>query len=267
VLTAVIATRVSPGRVGSVLERNTKTMRGTPLFWMLLLSGVAEPLLYLLSMGLGVGRLVHTTIPYGSHHLSYLRFVAPAMLAASTTAGAISAATFGFFAKLRYSRIFEVIFTTPVSSFEIALAELAWAVIRGAMFSAMFLAVMAALGTTSAAGALAALPATVLVGLAFGAVGMAISTKIRGWQDFDLVTSVQTALFLFSGTFVPVGRYPGWFRDIVYATPLYHAVELIRGLTVGDYRAGLLIQVAYLAAMAAAGLWFSYRQMEKTFRQ
>lgn len=266
-VTTAISARVAPSRVGFVLERNFRTLRGTPLFWVLLLSGLAEPLLYLVSMGYGVGRMVHSTIPYGSHDLSYVRFVAPAMLAVSTTSGAVSAATFGFFAKLRYTKIFEVIFTTPVSAFEIALAELVWAMVRGAMFSTLFLGFMAVMGVADPWGALAALPATVLVGMAFGAVGVAVSTLIRGWQDFDLVASVQTALFLFSGTFVPVGRYPLWFRDFVYATPLYHAVELIRGLMVGEYRAALLLHTAYLLAMACAGLGYCRRRMEAAFRR
>lgn len=266
-ITIAISARIAPSRVGFVLERNFRTLRGTPLFWVLLLSGVAEPLFYLVSMGYGVGRMVHSTIPYGSHDLSYVQFVAPAMLAVSTTSGALSAATFGFFSKLRYTKIFEVIFTTPISSFEIALAELVWAMVRGAMFSTLFLGFMAAMGVADPWGSLATLPATVLIGLAFGAVGMACSTMIRGWQDFDLVTSVQTALFLFSGTFVPVDQYPHWFQDFVYATPLYHAVELVRALMVGNYPGTILVHTVYLLAMAFAGLWYCRRRMEQTFRR
>ena len=73
------------------------------------------------------------------------------------------------------------------------------------------------------------MPATLLVGLAFGGVGMAISTLMRGWQDFDTLTTGQFALFLFSGTFSPVQDYPVAMGVVVWLTPLYHAVELVAG--------------------------------------
>lgn len=266
-VTIAVAARLPLARIGAVLERDVKAMRGTVLFWIFLLSGVAEPLLYLTSIGVAVGRLIEAPIPYHHQRLSYPEFVAPGLLAVSAMAGAISVATFGFFAKLRYTKIFEVIFTTPVNSFEIALAELIWATVRGMMFSALFLAAMAAFGVTSPLAALATLPATILVGLAFGAVGMGISTMIRGWQDFDTVTAAQVALLLFSGVFVAVEEYPMWFRVVVETTPLYHAVELVRGLALGEYRLALLGHTTYLLAMFAGGLYFAHRQMEKVFRQ
>ena len=82
---------------------------------------------------------------------------------------------------------------------------------------------------TAAARALVAFPAAVLIGFAFGALGMAISTFMRSWQDFDLMGSAQFTLFLFSGTFVPAQAYPTVLRWVVELTPLYRAVHLIRG--------------------------------------
>lgn len=254
-------------RILRILERNARVLRGTVLFWMLLLSGIAEPLCYLLSIGLGVGGLVGTRIDYAGHQLSYAAFVAPGALAASAVSGAVGSATFGFFAKLRLSGHFESLAATPVTAFEIVLSELLWAMLLGLGFSALFLVAMATLGLTSVAGVLGALPATALVGLAFGAIGMAVSTVIRGWQDFDIVLVTQTALLLFSGVFFSVDRYPHWLRTLIALTPLYHAVELVRSLAVCAYRPAVLIPVAYLSAMVVAGLVFSYRQMERVLRQ
>ena len=107
------------------------------------------------------------------------------------------------------------------------------AMVRGAVYSVAFLAIMVFMGLTTAGWALAAFPATMAVGFAFGALGMAMSTFMRSWQDFDLVSSVQFTLFLFSGTFVPAETYPAAVRWLVEVTPLYRSVDLIRGLSTG----------------------------------
>jgi lipooligosaccharide transport system permease protein len=94
-----------------------------------------------------------------------------------------------------------------------------------------------------------------------------VSTVIRGWQDFDVVVTAQTALFLFSGTFTPIAKYPEAIRVLVEVTPLFHGVELVRGLALGDIRLALLWDTGYLLAMLAAGLAFSYWRIEKTLRR
>lgn len=261
------AARVSPARTGALLERNLKATGSGPMYWVFLFSGVLEPLLYLLSIGYGVGTLIGHGMPYHGQELSYQEYVAPAMLAVSAVSGAMASATFGFFAKLRYTKTFEVMLATPVRSFEMAVAELVWAMLRGLVFTVAFLVVMVLLGLTTPAGAIGALCTTTLVGLSFGAIGMGASTLVRGWQDFDLLATAQTALFLFSGTFVPIDRYPQAAQLLIQATPLYHAVELIRGVTVGSLRLSLLGHAAYLVAMLVLGLWFVNRRMERALRE
>lgn len=254
--------RVSPGRVGAVINRNVGALRSGPSYWMVLVSGFFEPLLYLLSIGVGVGALVGDLTVDGET-MSYAVFVAPAMLAVSAMSGALSETTFNVFFKLKYTKSYEAVLATPVRPVEIALGELVWATLRGSLYTGIFLGVMVALGLTSPGGAFAAFPATMLTGVAFGSAGLAISTLMRGWQDFDLLITGQFALFLFSGTFSPVQDYPAWLEILLQVTPLYHAVELVRGLSIGVVGAGLVGHVAYLAAMAAAGLWFATRRMEK----
>jgi lipooligosaccharide transport system permease protein len=261
-MVAARVVRVSPARVGAVISRNVGALRSGPSYWVVLVSGFFEPLLYLLSIGVGVGALVGD-LTVGGDTMSYAAFVAPAMLAVSAMSGALSETTFNVFFKLKYTKSYEAVLATPVRPVEIALGELAWATLRGSLYTGIFLGVMVALGLTSPGGAFAAFPATMLVGVAFGAAGLAISTLMRGWQDFDLLTTGQFALFLFSGTFSPVQDYPAWMELVVRVTPLYHAVELVRGLSVGVAGAGLVGHVAYLAVMGAAGLWFASRRMER----
>ena len=190
--------RGSLWRIAAVTGRDLTAVRHSG-YWLVVLSGFFEPVLYLLAIGVGVGGLVGGfELPDGST-VSYAAFVAPAMLAASAMNGAMTEATFNFFAKMKWVRLYDAMVATPLRPFEIAIGELGWALIRGSLYSVAFLGIMVALDLTTIGWAVLALPASVLVGFAFGGLGMAISTLIRSWVDFDYVNVVQFGMFLFSG--------------------------------------------------------------------
>ncbi|GIF26345.1 lipooligosaccharide transport system permease protein [Actinoplanes tereljensis] len=246
-------------RSASVTERNINTLRST--YWVVMVSGFLEPVLYLFSIGVGVGDLIGDIALPDGRLVGYAEFVAPAMLAASAMTGALSETTFNFFGKMKFMRLYEGILATPVRPIEIALGELAWAMVRGVLYSAAFLVIMVAMDLTSSARALAMLPAAVLIGFAFGALGMTISTLIRSWQEFDLIFSGQFALFLFSGTFVPATAYPDWLRWVIEATPLYRSVDLARALSLGPVGWTQALDVLYLLALLGLGLAVAGRRM------
>jgi len=106
------------------------------------------------------------------------------------------------------------------------------------------------------------LPAALLIGLAFGAVAMALTTYMRSWQDFELVTLSTLPMFLFSATFFPVTTYPGVLRWVVEATPLYRGVVLCRELTTGVVTWDSAVSVVYLVAMGLAGLLVARRRLD-----
>jgi lipooligosaccharide transport system permease protein len=120
---------------------------------------------------------------------------------------------------------------------------------------------MVGMGLTTGARAAAAFPAAVLVGFAFGALGMVVSTFMRSWQDFDLLFSAQFTLFLFSGTFVPAESYPGAVRWLVELSPLYQAVSLIRGICLGQLGWAQVANVGYLLLLTAVALAVAARRM------
>jgi lipooligosaccharide transport system permease protein len=264
VLTRVLAGgELRPLRAFSVTERNLVTFRKGGAYWWLVVSGFAEPLLYLLAIGWGVGGLVgDVTLPDG-RAVSYPTFLAPAMLAASTMNGAVAESTMNFFAKMKFAKLYDPVLNTPVTPLEVAFGELGWAMMRGAMYTGAFLVVMAAVGLTTPWLALAAVPAGLLVGFAFGGLGMALATMLRSWQDFDYVGTVLTALFLFSATFVPATDYPAGLRVVVQLTPLYHAVELLRAITTGTAGWGQLWNVGYLLVVTALDLAIAGRRMTR----
>src|SRR4029077_19708732 len=169
----------------------------------------------------------------GGEPISYQMFVAPALLATAAMNGAINESTFNFFFKLNINKTFTSILATPLSPGDIALGELGWALIRGGLYAIGFLAVIAVLGLFVSPWVILAVPAALLVGFAFGAVGMAATSFMKTWQDFDLIQLVVLPMFLFSGTFYPIDAYPAALRFVVQLTPLYQGVDLIRSLSVG----------------------------------
>jgi lipooligosaccharide transport system permease protein len=259
-----VLARIDRRTVGAlaVAGRNLAAARHAA-YWWVIFSGFFEPVLYLLSIGIGVGALVGDFTLANGKVVSYAAFVAPAMLAAAAMNGAVAETTMNFFGKMKFMRLYDAVLATPITPMQVALGELLWALARGSIYSLAFLAIMAAMRLTTVGWALAAFPMTVLVGFGFGALGMALTTFMRGWQDFDYVTVVQFGLFLFSGTFAPAGGFPPVMQVLIQATPLYHGVELIRGFTTGVPQWAMLWHATYLCALAGAGLWIAGRRMGK----
>ena len=247
-----------------LVERNLFVYRHT---WLVLLSGFFEPLFYLLSIGFGLGALVGSVPGPGGQVIPYQLFVAPALLASAAMNGAITESTFNFFFKLNYNKTFTSILSTPLSPGDVALGELTWALIRGGMYAIGFMVVMVVLGLVVSPWVVLAVPAALLVGFAFGAVGMAATSFMKTWQDFDLIQLVVLPLFLFSATFYPIETYPDALRVIVQLTPLYQGVDLIRSLAVGTVSPILLFHVAYLLVMGFAGLYVVSRRLDKLLLQ
>jgi lipooligosaccharide transport system permease protein len=243
-----------------LIERNLYVYRHG---WLVIFSGFFEPLFYLLGIGFGLGMLVGDVTGPGGQPISYQLFVAPALLASASMNGAISESTFNFFFKLNYNKTFESILSTPMSAADIALGELGWALIRGGLYAIGFLVVMVVLGLVVTPWIVLALPAALLIGFAFGAAGMVATSFMRSWQDFDLVQLIVLPLFLFSATFYPLETYPEPLRILVQLTPLYHGVDLIRGLAVGHVGVGTIVHVVYLAAMGILGLAIVSRRLDR----
>jgi len=243
-----------------IIERNLLVYKHG---WLVLLSGFFEPLFYLLSIGFGLGGLVGDVAGPGGRTIPYAVFVAPALLAASSMNGAITESTFNFFFKLNYDKTFASILTTPMSPADISLGELAWALIRGGLYTIGFLVVMVVLGLVRSPLILLTLPGALLIGFAFAAVGMAATSFMRTWQDFDLIQLVILPMFLFSGTFFPLDTLPDAARFIVQLTPLYHGVDLLRGLSVGVIGPETLVHVVYLTAMGLIGLAIVSRRLDR----
>jgi lipooligosaccharide transport system permease protein len=229
--------------------------------WLAFLTGFLEPVFYLFSIGVGVGQLV-AGFAFNGQVIPYAEFVAPGMLAASAMNGSVLDATYNFFFKLKYNKLFDQMLATPLTTTDIARGELTWSLLRGGVYSAAFLGVMAAMGLVHSWWSVLAVPAALLVGAAFGAVGMALTTFMRSWQDFDYVTLATLPLFLFSATFFPLSAFPAGVRWLVEISPLYRAAVLMRELSTGLMTWESAVSVGYLVVMGALGLLVVRRRLD-----
>lgn len=247
-------------RAVHVLERNLTVYRHA---WLVFASGVIEPLVYLLGIGVGLAPLIGSIRLDEHHTVGYALFVAPAMMATSAMNGSIFDSTFNMFFKLKVSKIYDALLATPAGVFDIATGEITWALARGSVYALSFVIVMAALGLVTSPWGVLAVPAAILTGFTFAAAGTAATTFMRSWQDFDLVVLATLPLFLFSATFFPLSAYPGPLQVIVQLTPLYHSVNLVRSLTTGTVGCAQLWDVAYLLGMGAVCVGITSRRLGK----
>ena len=255
----IIPRRINPGRAGRIIERNILVYRH---LWGALISGFFEPVFYLFSVTIGLGALVGDVELSNGQAVSYAAFAAPALLAASAMNGPVFE-SFGIFFKLKYMRIYEGILATPLTPRDVAIGEITWSQMRGALYATAFVVVMWIMGLILSPWGLLAIPAAMLTGFAFGAVGMAATTYMRSWQDFDLIFLVTLPMFLFSATFYPLAVYPEWLQWVARATPLYQSVDLLRGLVLGVIDWSMLGHILYLLVMLAGGLWMAGRRVQK----
>lgn len=244
---------------GVIVARNFRASR---MAWYVIASGFLEPVFYLLSIGLGVGSLIDG-FTFNGRVVEYAAFVAPGMLAASAMNGAIMDGSHNFFFRLRYGKLFDQMLSTPLTTTHVALGQLTSSLLRGTFYSAAFLLIMAAMGMVTSWWGMLALPASILIGLAFGGLAMALTTWFRSWQDLEIITLITVPMFLFSATFFPLEAFPPALRAVVEWTPLYRGVVLCRELTTGAVTLDSLWSLVYLVGLGLVGLVLCRRRLDR----
>ncbi|MCU1552049.1 MAG: transporter [Glaciihabitans sp.] len=251
------------GNSRSVMSRGLLATRSTNYF--IVLSGFFEPVFYLLSLGFGLGGLIGGVTTSSGHAVPYAAFIAPALLAVSAMNGAIYDSTWNVFFKMQYAKLYEGMLATSLGPLDVALGEISLALLRGLMYAVSFMIVMQALGLNLAWTAVLALPAVLLIAFGFASLGMAITSYMKTFQQMDWINFVLMPMFMFSATFYPIAVYPQWLQWVVEALPLWHGVELVRGLTTGDLSVGMLWHVLYYVVMIGIGLVFTTKRLRALF--
>ena len=233
-----------------LVERNVVAWKG---IWLVFVSVLLEPILFLLSIGVGVGELVGDVPGPGGTPVPYRAFVATGLLASAAMFGPIFDSTFTFFVKLKYFRLYDAVLATPLRPADVITGEVLWSLIRSGIYAIAFLATMALFGLIYSWWAILCLPVAVLIGYAFSGAGLGASSFMRSFIDFDLVNLAILPMFLLSATFFPLSEYPEGVQWIVRLTPLYQGVALERAFVFGELQWSLLLNVLYLVVMGTVG--------------
>jgi lipooligosaccharide transport system permease protein len=231
-------------------------------------SSFLNPVLFLTAMGVGLGTYVDrsgsATQALGG--LSYVQFLAPGLLAATAMQSAAFESTFPIMGGLTWQKTFHAMYATPISARDIVIGNLVWIAVRLTAIASIFTVVMTLFGAVASPLILLAIPAAVLTGMAFAAPIAGFAATQRTPEKFNAVFRFGiTPLFLFSGTFFPISNLPSFLQPIAWLSPLWHGVELSRGLALGTIGADPLravIHVAVLAAILALGARWAFRTVE-----
>lgn len=257
-----VRTRAERGSAWHVVEYNLVVARS---FWRsVLIVGLANPLLYVLALGVGLGAVVdeHTN----QLGVKYLVFVAPAFLTATALQIAAQESSFPLMGGFKWIRTFHGMAATPLTPEQICDGQLITVALRVFANSAVYLAIMASFGGTTRWWVMLSVPIATLTALAFSAWVAALAAAIESEGNaFNLLFRfVVTPMFLFSGTFYPIDQLPRWGQYLAYISPLWHGTELARGAAIGGLSAGSALgHLAYLVAWLVPGVLVARRQFRK----
>lgn len=228
--------------------------------WHMQVATAAEPILYLLALGVGVGGLVGE-VDVGSERIPYARFLVPGMLVAGVMTSATLDTVFGFFVRLEYVGIYRSMLNTPLTVGDICAGEVAWAVGRATFHAFAFLSACWMTSVLDFPEGVGMLGVAGIVAFAFAAVGLASATFLRSWVDFDLVLVALVPMFLFSGTFLPLDQLPRPLQWLTQASPLTHGVSTARSVLDGRVGWDDLLRVVALLSAGLGGLRVANRRL------
>ena len=215
------------------------------------LGNIAEPLLYMLALGYGIGALIGEI-----GGMPYIAFIGTGMVCQSAMFTASFEGMYSAFSRMHMQRTWDAIINAPISLDDVVLAEWIWCATKALMSTIAILLVLMALGFGHTALALWILPLGFLIGLTFGAFGLVMNALAPGYDFFTyFFTLVLTPQLLMSGVYFPVDQMPGWLQAVANALPLKHAIDLARPLMLGRVPDAILLHVAVLIAYGFAAYW------------
>ncbi|WP_455833679.1 ABC transporter permease [Pseudarthrobacter siccitolerans] len=256
---------------GALYSRNAKAVIARGLLatkstnWLVMLSGFFEPVLFLISMGVGLGAIVGPVEGPGGGDISYAAYIAPALLAVSAMNGAVYDSTWNVFFKMNFAKLYQGMLYTSLGPLDVALGEIFLALLRGLLYALGFTAVIGVMGLITTPWALLMVPASVLIAFGFASIGMGITSFLKTFQQMDWINFIMLPMFLFSATFYPLAVYPQPIQWLIQAMPLWHGVELLRQISVGAFTAATPIHIGYYLAMTAAGMLLTTMRLRQLF--
>jgi lipooligosaccharide transport system permease protein len=248
---------------GRVWQRNWLVYRR--LWHRSIAFGFLQPLLFLTAMGLGVGALMSSQDASAFGGVPYIDWLGPGLLAAMAMQTATFESTYPIMNKIMWGRNYEAMLSTPLTTRHLVVGEMFWVAFRIGTLAAVFLVVLTVFGIPRTPVAILAIPVTMLIGVAFASCLFAFTATQKNDVGFSAVFRfIINPLFLFSGTFFPLSQLPDAVEWIAWLTPLFHGVELVRGLILGTLNWAVApIHLAYLLIMTAIGVVLADRFLRR----
>jgi lipooligosaccharide transport system permease protein len=179
--------------------------------------------------------------------------------------GAIYDATWNVFFKMHFGKVYQVMLSSSMGPLDVALGEIAWALLRGVAYSIGFMAIVTPLGLVTRRWGILAIPAATLIAFGFASFGMAVTSYMKSYQQLEVINVILLPMFLFSGSFYPLDVFPEWLQTFIRLFPLAHAIDLVRGLTLGNISWALAGHAMYFVVMIVIGLFFTTRRLNALF--
>jgi lipooligosaccharide transport system permease protein len=224
-----------------------------------ILGNLGEPLLYLLAMGWGLGRMVGSV-----DGIPYIEFLAPGLICSAAMYAATFECTFGSFTRMTRQSTFDAILATPVSLEDIVAGEILWGATKGFLSGTAMLLVMSLFGLVKSYWAVLALGLAFLIGLLFASLSMIVTARAAAYDFFSYYFTLAIApMFLFSGIFFPVTNLPDWAQTFAWFLPLTHGVSASRALFAGRVGWSIAVDLLWLVAFFAIAFIIALRSIRK----
>ncbi|OGS44177.1 MAG: ABC transporter permease [Elusimicrobia bacterium RIFOXYD2_FULL_34_15] len=224
---------------------------------------VLEPILYLLAFGLGLGQLVKD-VPYNSHQISYLEFIAPGLIATAIMNHGFFETTYASFVRMYYQKTFDAIMSTPLTIEDVVFGEILWGATKSLFAGTIMLVVMFFFGLLSFPLSLWILPISFITGMTFASMGMCFTAIVKNIEMFNFpVFLFITPMFLFSGVFFPLSTLPIWAQYVAWFLPLTFLVSSVRAIGLGSFGMDIFLQLLVLIVLAFICTLLSLSMMKK----
>jgi lipooligosaccharide transport system permease protein len=222
-----------------------------------------EPLLYLVAFGIGLGGMVKS-VAYEGQTLSYLKFIAPGLVATAIMNHGFFETTYSSFVRMYFQKTYDAILATPLTLEDVIFGEIAWGATKALFAGVIMLVISGVWGLVSWHAALFIIPISFLAGMAFSSLGMCFTAVVKNIEMFNFpVFLFITPMFLFSGVFFPISSLPLWAQYVAQALPLTFLVSVLRSLALGYFNFSGVIALLGLAAIAIVCTFLSMSLLRK----
>jgi lipooligosaccharide transport system permease protein len=231
-----------------------------------LVANIAEPLMWLVAFGYGMGALVGD-VSLGEEKVPYILFLASGSICMSAMNAATFEALYSAFSRMHVQKTWDGILNAPMRLDDVLLAEMLWAAFKALFTITAILGVMMLLGITHSWKILAAWPILLFVGITFSCIALIFNALAKGYDFFSYYfTLFLTPMMFLSGVFFPRDQLPDIVRDISAWLPLTQAIALVRPLFLDQWPADAVLHLGVLAVYALVAWKIALHLTKKRFR-